>query len=176
MTGKLFTDCWGKFTMILLWNVPNRLVVVKLWWTTAHGRSVGWHFRFKSRGSALFPLQLYPVTSVLAFGKFGILSDGGDLLKENQTGLNHNPFKTVTALGAEGATGIAPRTSWALLVPYEMTLCWSKGKCIRNNVWMWQSWMISQLWLMQSCMGCGHLQTDHARITDPVLLPFHLGE
>lgn len=77
-------------------------------------------------------------------------------------------------LSAECATWVTPRTSWVLLVPCEMMFQWIKGKCVENNIRMWQQWMISQLWAVESCTGCEQLHRWYSWITDSVLFPFRV--
>lgn len=85
-------------------------------------------------------------------------------LRQNQLSVLNVPPESILIL----------RTPWASLVPCEMTFQWSKGKCVGSNIWMWQQWVISQLWVVESCIGCDQLQTWCSWITDSVLFPFRM--
>lgn len=117
--------------------------------------SLGQHLQIQRGGTCLFPVQLYPLTLVFALSN-----------------LVSFPAVTETALSAKCTTWIASRASWALLVPCEMTFRWCKD--LGNNTGLWEQFLISQLWVVQRCVGCDQLQTWYSWISDSVLFPFFM--
>lgn len=117
--------------------------------------SVGQHLQVQNGGICLFPVQLYPLT--LVFAVSNLVSFPAESSAVTETDLSHHPFMTITPLSAECTTWLASRTHWASLVPCEMTFRWCKD--LGNNTGLWEQFVISQLWVMQRCVGCDQLQT-----------------